>query len=428
MTSVHEAADPAGGRDHFDRRLRVAGWTVIGMLLFVSLQVPFYAVALVVTVAEVPWGMAFWLGIAGVVLSVVLSVLLSWMLIDRVRHGLQDRPWLYWGTFALTVLTILLVGVFGWTMLIAAVWWSVAAVAGKRRWTVIGTLVLLALPWAVVAFVPDPPWLEVLLVVAASVVWGLLVMFGNVSCLWLWDLAKDALAGREAQTRLAVSEERLRFARDMHDLLGHSLSGIAVKSELAARLAERDPARAAAEMRQVQGSARALREVRMAVSGYRRIDLAEELNNVRGVLVAAGARCDVSGRAEDVPAELRTLAAWVVREAGTNVVRHSAANRCDITLRRGERTVTVEVYNDGVAAGPEPRRGNGVTGLAERVAAVGGSLSASRSGADGFLLRAVLPVASGGDRERIAPGAGGTAASAGPEQEQDREESREEAG
>src|SRR5690606_41312265 len=140
---------------------------------------------------------------------------------------------------------------------------------------------------------------------------------------------------------------------------------------------------------------------------------AEELNEVRGVLVAAGARCDVSGRAEDVPAELRTLAAWVVREAGTNVVRHSAANRCDITLRRGERTVTVEVYNDGVAAGPEPRRGNGVTGLAERVAAVGASLSATPSRPDGSLLRAALPAAARGDPKPTPPGAGGPAASAG---------------
>ncbi|WP_017592113.1 sensor histidine kinase [Nocardiopsis potens] len=427
MTSERGAAEPAGGRGHFDRRLRVAGWTVIGMLLFVSLQIPFYAVTLLITITDAPRGAAFWLGVAGVVVSVALSVLLSWMLIDRVRHGRRDRPWPYWGSFALTVLIILLVGVFGWTMLIAAVWWSVAAITGKRRWTAAGTLVLLVLPWAVAAFVPDPPWGEVLLVFTASVAWGLIVLFGNVSCMWLWDLAKDALAGREAQTRLAVSEERLRFARDMHDLLGHSLSGIAVKSELAARLAERDPARAAEEMRQVQGSAReALREVRMAVSGYRQIDLAEELGNVRGVLVAAGARCEVSGRTEEVPAELRTLAAWVVREAGTNVVRHSAARRCDITLRRSERTVTVEVYNDGVAAGPDPERGNGVTGLAERVAAVGGSLSASRSGADGFLLRAVLPVASGGDRERIAPGASGPAT--GAEGARPAEETREEAG
>ncbi|MFW5416109.1 sensor histidine kinase [Nocardiopsis sp. CNT-189] len=425
MTSVRGAAEPAGGRDHFDRRLRVARWTVIGMLLFVSLQIPVYAVTLVLTIMDASGGVALWLGAAGVVLSVVLSVLLSWMLVDRVHHGRRERPGPYWSAFALTVLIILFIGVFGWTMLIAAVWWSVAAITGKRRWTAAGTLVLLVLPWAVAAFVPDPPWFEVLLVFTMSVVWGLVVLFGNVSCMWLWDLAKDALAGREAQTRLAVSEERLRFARDMHDLLGHSLSGIAVKSELAARLAERDPARAAEEMRQVQGSAReALREVRMAVSGYRRIDLAEELGNVRGVLVAAGARCEVSGRAGDVPAELRTLAAWVVREAGTNVVRHSAAKRCDIALRRGERTVTVEVYNDGVAAGPEPSRGNGVTGLAERVAAAGGSLSASRSGADGFLLRAVLPVASGGDRERIAPGAPGPAAAPdGPAAE--REETRE---
>ncbi|PSK98585.1 two-component system sensor histidine kinase DesK [Murinocardiopsis flavida] len=223
----------------------------------------------------------------------------------------------------------------------------------------------------------------------------------------LWEILNEAYEARDAQARLAVTEERLRFSRDLHDLIGHSLSGIAVKSELAARLAERDPGHAADEMRAVQRLARdALREVRTAVSGYRDVDLDAEIESVRAVFTAAGVRCTLA-EAAAVPDPLRPLAAWVVREAATNVLRHSTAKRCDITLHSEGRTVIVEVFNDGSpeGAGQAPF-GNGLTGLTERTAAVGGTISASATAGDGFLLRAVLPVpadAGGGPRRAEGP-------------------------
>ncbi|MDD6791155.1 MAG: sensor histidine kinase, partial [Thermobifida fusca] len=222
---------------------------------------------------------------------------------------------------------------------------------------------------------------------------ALLNAAGSFSVVWLWEVAREATLAREARARLAVSEERLRFARDMHDLLGHSLSGIAVKSELAARLARSDPERAAAEMAEVQRIAReALREVRAAVSGYRAVNLADELASVRSVLLAAGVSATVTGNPADIPAQSQSLIAWLVREGATNVLRHSSAQRCDITLSRQDRTWVVEVYNDGVRAGKATRFGNGLTGLSERVASAGGTLTASHTCNGGFLLRAVLPV------------------------------------
>ncbi|GAA4940124.1 histidine kinase [Streptomonospora halophila] len=223
----------------------------------------------------------------------------------------------------------------------------------------------------------------------------LVMLFSNVAIIVLWDVVTEAHAARDAQARLAVTEERLRFARDMHDLLGHSLSALAVKSELAARLVEADPRAAGREMSAVQHLARdALREVRTAVSGYRDVNLAAEAEGVRAVLAAAGVRCTVTGADTDVPAEQRSLASWVVREGTTNVLRHSCAKRCAVTLRRDSDSLVAEVFDDGTQEGGDGAPfGNGLSGLAERVASAGGALTAGpASGGEGFLLRAVLPL------------------------------------
>ncbi len=273
-------------------------------------------------------------------------------------------------------------------------WWATVMTTSSRRARVGYTLVLAVLPAVAVLAEGDFPW-------SAWVLGGLLylsssafMLLANGAFLLLWDILNEAFAAGDAQVRLAVTEERLRFARDLHDLIGHSLSSIAVHSELAARRAERSPGRAAEEMVSVQRMAReGLREMRLAVSGYRDVDLAGEIASVQAVLSAAGTRCTVAGDDVELPADLRALAAWVVREGATNVLRHSAARRCAITLRRDERTVIVEVDNDGVpsADGVLPPYGNGLTGLNERVSAAGGTLSARPTPGGGFLLRVLLP-------------------------------------
>ncbi|MFB4299052.1 sensor histidine kinase [Actinomadura sp. NTSP31] len=223
-----------------------------------------------------------------------------------------------------------------------------------------------------------------------------LVAFVNLYQRRMWDLHQETHAAREALARLAVTEERLRFSRDLHDLLGHSLSLIAVKSELALRLAEADPARAGAEMADVQCAARdALREVRAAVHGYRAVELDAELAGVRAVLEAAGVRCEAGDVPDGLPAEVRAVLAWVIREGATNVIKHSEARRCAVALTPYGGSVVLEMRNDGVRGGGDTGEdigGAGLTGLAERLAVVGGEITAGRHGRDGFLLRAVVPL------------------------------------
>lgn len=210
---------------------------------------------------------------------------------------------------------------------------------------------------------------------------------------WFWDLLVEARQGQAAGARLAAAEERLRFARDVHDLLGHDLTVIALKAELAERLAPVDAARAgreAAEVRRLAGAA--LTRVREAVHGYRAVDLAEQLAAVGEVLRSSGVRCTVVPPAGELPAPVAADLAAVVREAGTNVLRHSRAGWCRIELTREDGLVTMTVRNDGaVGAGPDGLSG-GLRGLAGRLAPAGGSVRAYAE--DGvFHLVATVPVA-----------------------------------
>jgi two-component system sensor histidine kinase DesK len=195
--------------------------------------------------------------------------------------------------------------------------------------------------------------------------------------------------------RLAVSEERLRIARDLHDILGQRLSAVSLKAELAARLVERDPTRAATEMGEVAAVARgALSDVRDTVSGYRALTLATEIETARALLIAAGVSVDVACGGDPLPGPLDECAGALVREAVTNVIRHAGAGRCAIRIRRESGAVVVEVRDTGTGtAGPITAGltyGNGLTGLVERVERVGGVLWIGRE-RDQFVVRATMP-------------------------------------
>ncbi|WP_424531721.1 sensor histidine kinase [Sphaerisporangium viridialbum] len=193
--------------------------------------------------------------------------------------------------------------------------------------------------------------------------------------------------------RLAAGEERLRIARDLHDLLGHSLSLIVLKSELAGRLSEQGSPRAADEIRDIESVARlALQEVREAVTGYRQRGLSEELDNARAALDAAGVAVTVRMAGTPLPDVLDGLFGWAVREGVTNVVRHARASRCEITVSYDDGGAALEIADNGPHAGPyEP--GSGLCGLAERVEAAGGSVDAGSRPEGGFRLRVLVPVA-----------------------------------
>jgi two-component system sensor histidine kinase DesK len=198
---------------------------------------------------------------------------------------------------------------------------------------------------------------------------------------------------RDERARLAVAEERMRIARDLHDLLGHTLSLIAVKTELAARLIGRDPERAEAELDDVQQVTRdALAEVREAVHGYRREGLSEALASARTTLAAAGIDCRVDGDVSSLPARVETVFGWAVREAATNVVRHSDARHCVIRLHRGSDDVSLEVDDDGSPAPTGGAGGSGLAGLAERARDLDGTFEAVARPAGGFRLRLRVPV------------------------------------
>jgi len=191
----------------------------------------------------------------------------------------------------------------------------------------------------------------------------------------------------------AVAAERLRFARDLHDLVGHSLSAIALKGEVARRFVRADPDRATREIDDALGVARAaLVDVREAVGGYRQPTLATEIRAAREILAAAGIACRVAGSAPSLPPPTEAVLAWAVREGVTNVIRHSRARRCTIGATRRAGMVGVEIVDDGDGAAPTGDGGHGLRGLAERTACVGGRVEAGPGAAGGFRLGVALPL------------------------------------
>ena len=179
---------------------------------------------------------------------------------------------------------------------------------------------------------------------------------------------------RQAGTR-AILEERERVARDVHDVLGHTLTVIALKSELAGKLLERDPGRAHAELREITHLAReSIEEVRQTVAGLKVQSLSEEITAASQALESAGIDLRREGSAwsdlDSIPAANQAVFAWVIREATTNIIRHTAARRATIKLDRSSLTIT----DNGVGISPEAA-GHGLEGLKARVEQVGGTLS-----------------------------------------------------
>jgi two-component system sensor histidine kinase DesK len=287
----------------------------------------------------------------------------------------------------LLVIVVMALLVISLTLLIPHVgmWWLfmhavvAAGLALPPRWAAAATLSLLAVAAGVA-------WLDG----RVEVMLPLLVAFGaGATAIRQLTLTVVQLGqAREELARSAVNEERVRFARDLHDLLGHSLSMIVLKSELAGRLVRDAPLRAAAEVAEIEGAARdALREVRAAVAGYRRLSLRGELAAARELLSAAGIAANIEHSGGSVPPEVDGLLAWAVREGVTNVIRHSRARSCTIRVGRADADVTVEVSDDGSGGDTDGRTGgSGLAGLGERAASHGGRVVAGPRPGGGFRL------------------------------------------
>ncbi|MEV0980852.1 histidine kinase [Streptomyces sp. NPDC049915] len=218
----------------------------------------------------------------------------------------------------------------------------------------------------------------------------------TAAMLSLSEAVRELRAAREELAHRAVEQERLRFSRDLHDLLGHTMSVIVVKSEAARRLAARDLDAALAQITDIESVGRqALTEIREAVTGYRDGSLSTELDRARSALTAAGIEPVVRRSGPPPSAQTEALLGWVVREAVTNAVRYSGARRCEIAVAGSGERVRLTVSDDG--RGPVAERegtvgGTGLKGLTERLAAAGGTLTAGVGERGGFVVRAELPV------------------------------------
>jgi len=214
--------------------------------------------------------------------------------------------------------------------------------------------------------------------------------------------ANRALAETRAElARLAAENERIRIARDLHDLLGHSLTTITVKAGLARRLGPTNPAGAVDQITEVEELCRkALTEVRAAVSGYREVTLASELARGRELLRAAGITADLPTATEVADPVHQELFGWAVREGLTNVIRHSRARSCTVRVSAS----CVEIIDDGQGSTAAP--GNGLSGLRERAAAAGGGVDAGPAQPAGWRLRVWVPAVD------APPAVGGTAPAA----------------
>ncbi|MEU2832679.1 sensor histidine kinase [Streptomyces lavendulae] len=221
----------------------------------------------------------------------------------------------------------------------------------------------------------------------------------TAAILALSETVKKLRDTRQELARAAVDQERLRFSRDLHDLLGHTLSVIVVKSEAARRIAPRDMDAALEQVRDIESVGRqALTEIREAVTGYREASLAAELDRARGALTAAGIEPVVRQSGPPLPPQTAALLGWVVREAATNAIRHSGAATCEIELRSSAERAVLVITDDGNGVGSNPP-GSGLTGLGERLALAGGTLGSGPAPDRGFRVTAELPVEPTGEEE-----------------------------
>ncbi|MGW6276547.1 sensor histidine kinase [Kribbella sp. NPDC055071] len=250
-----------------------------------------------------------------------------------------------------------------------------------------------SVPLGLITAATQVTWMQV---AQGKVLWGAVATLLGVTAVLGMVVALSFTIGqlraaREQVRGLAVSEERERVARDLHDVLGHSLSTITVKLGLTRRILEttKDVEAAQQEIRELEALSRqALSDVRATVSDYRTVSLAVELSGARLALRAAGVRADLPSATDDVQPELQAVFGYVVREAVTNVLRHSTAANCVVRLGPD----WVEITDDGaVTDAPEP--GTGLTGLAERLAAVSGTLEHTVIPTGGFQVRAIGPQA-----------------------------------
>ena len=368
------SADCAPGQIHDEiSRMWSSGWQ---RYIFPSV----WLVYLAQTVSGVHEHSSGFAAVVGYLIVAAFSV--CYLLALPMSWQQHDRS--FWIVYAIcVVLTIAECFLAQEDAFVFLVYLAVLTVAAGRWWSPPAIVVLTLVATFGATLIPawdvsEPDWTSGLAV--------LLVAFAMTGFFHIIQANRELAAARAEVARLAAENERSRIARDLHDLLGHSLTTITVKAGLARRLAERgDAARSLTEITEVeQLSRRTLGDVRAAVAGHRDVTLAGELATAREVLRASAITAELPGSVDIVDADLSELFGWVVREGVTNVVRHSHARQCRVSL--GPRWI--EISDTG--RGGVPGAGNGLIGLRERVSSRGGTLTAT-GGYAGFTLRAEVP-------------------------------------
>ncbi|MEV7009000.1 sensor histidine kinase [Streptosporangium sp. NPDC051022] len=373
------ADDTSGWADDGRPRWRRLIWISIGLVYL-------FFPAMEIVTGELQGARAVWgvLGLAAFVASYLGTALSHW-------NDDRPAPLTYGLLAATTVLAVVLPVAFGGGWLTLPIYTTVIySMALPPRLSMAGAVVM-GVVVLLIGLLKDHDLGSTVVLVLQVLTLAVLFIRVRKTRMLLVQLRQ----ARDEVARLAASEERLRIARDLHDLLGHSLSLIVLKSELAGRLAENGSERALPEIRDIESVARqALVEVRDVVTGYRQRGLTGELDGARAALEAAGTRVKVRMAGTPLPEELDGLLGWAVREGVTNVIRHARAARCEIDVRYDGRTTVLEIVDDGCGAATPYGPGNGLAGLTERIEAAGGTVCAGpreKGREKGFALRVAVP-------------------------------------
>jgi two-component system sensor histidine kinase DesK len=325
----------------------------------------------------------------------LLAVQLRLSLSFAAGEPRRDGHWLLLALVALIFVPMRWFGFYPWSWMEACLIAAAPMVLRRGLATVLTAAVLVGSSVIVLSFYQSDiavgdPLLTALYWVAYISATTLLPAVGMYGSAWLARLIDTLRETRAELAEMAVNQERLRVARDLHDLLGQSLSAVSLKGDLAIRLLRTDPAAARREIESLTGVARdALRGIRTVSRGEHELTFGEEVQGAAALLAAAGVRTRLDVDLTELSPALDRLLGWAVREGVANVLRHSAAETCSISARRLDGALVLEVVNDR-AFGPAGE-GNGLAGLAERAQALAGRVSAGPTAEGGFRLLLEFP-------------------------------------
>lgn len=337
------------------------------------------------------------------VIAAVVQIRFCWLLREGSEYRLLPRSWvigLFVSALAAWVFAFLVPN--AWIYAVAPVWLAAALIVcvvprGRRLFVLVPAAALVAVPvlvqcgdssFAQLAEANNPGfWM--------LAIYSALMPAMTLTSLWGWRVVKRLDESRAVAAQLAVAQERLRFAADLHDIQGHHLQVIALKSELAERLLTVNPEAAGEQVGEIRLIAKeALEETRALVAGMREVSLEDELENAREVLTLAGATCGLAVSASPRDAEARRVFALAVREATTNILRHSEADTAQIELSNTRGGVQLRVTNNGAGAASGAAAGSGLRGARERIEALRGTLRVTHESGS-FMIEAWVPEAHG---------------------------------